>query len=262
MKFQLTKTLQKINTLYKRPKTKERFHKYLYLLQGDNKNEMLLPIAGFNPMGKELAANKLEQLIALKAEEIAEEELLKINKTLPIKEDRIIQVGLNLADDVEGAWSNYYTTDYSSKFEIGALLKRNFCTPYFWTSETLTEEMIRQRVRAYAYRTIFWLTNGQPKILEELLAQEIYVEKNVNNYTAIVEEQNFAEIEKIYQAHAESSEYNLIFNFFYGDKASELLAYPLYGVKQKDGFQYAKYLAAKRSELKNKPIPNTTYHKR
>ena len=246
MKFEIIKLLHKINDLYKLPKGKERFAKYLYLLQGDTKNDLLLPIGGFNPMGNELASYKLGQLIKLKAEDVAQKELLRINASLKNDSNRIIQVGLNLVDDVEGSWSNYYTTDYTSKFEIEPLLKRNFCTPYFWTNETITEEMIIERVREYVYRTIFWITNRKPETLCEFMEQEIYVQINSKENSHKLEERHFFELQQIYKKHINSTDYNLKFNFFYGDKVSKLLAYSFYGIIEKDGFQYAKFIADKR----------------
>ncbi|WP_235299376.1 hypothetical protein [Portibacter marinus] len=124
MKFILLKVLDQVLELYKLPGNRERFEKYLYLLQGANKNDMLLPIAGFNPMGKELALNKLKQLIALEAEELVSQCLREINLKLKDTSDRTIQVAINLVDDVEGAWSPYAVTDY---IHTHFLYKRIIC---------------------------------------------------------------------------------------------------------------------------------------
>lgn len=241
MKFKLLKILPKIRKLYNLPRTKKRFDAYLQLLQGTSKKEMIVPIAGYNPMGKDLAVEKLEQLIALQAEELLEKELQKFNKTLESKNHRIIQVAINLADDVEGAWSNQYTTDYKSKFEIAALLKRNFCTPYFWTSENLTEAIITKRVRAYLYRTLFWIEKGAPETLAQAVEQETYVQKHVNDADSSITENDFSAIEQFYRQYMKSTDYAIKFNFFYGDKASKQLEYPSYGIKEMEGFKYAAF---------------------
>jgi len=245
MKFKLIKVLPKIRDLYKLPRTKKRFDTYLQLLQGESKSDMILPIAGYNPMGKELATEKIEQLIHLKAEALVEKELQTINKIIPTKDKRIIQVAINLIDDVEGAWSNQYATDYKSKFELATLVKRNFCTPCFWTSETLTESIISKRVREYLYRTLFCIEKGPPKTLAACLEQEIYVQTNSNEDGVSMGENDFSEIEKLYELFSESTDYAIKFNFFYGDKVSKQLAYPLYGVKEMEGFKYAKFRSKK-----------------
>lgn len=250
MKFELIQVLDKIRKLYQLPRTKKRFEKYLHLLQGDTKEDLLLPIAAFNPMGKELAKEQLEQLIQLNAEDLAAAELDKINLAIKRKSNRTIQVALNLVDDVDGSWSNAYTTDFKSKFEFQSLLKRNFCTPIFWTSESLTETLISQRTRAYSLRTFFWANHQTPETLQDLVEQEVFVQSNMANTMQQWNETDFADVENFYQANKHSTSYHLLFNFFYGDQASKRLEYMPYGMKENGGFEYAKFMASKKGRGK------------
>jgi len=239
MKFKLIPILQRMQDLYQLPLSQERFEQYLLMLQGEQKADMILPITGYNPMGKEHVLSKIKALQNLDAEQIIQEELNNINAIITLKEARIIQVVLNLADDVGGAWTNRYTTDFSSKFDIGALVKRNFCAPYFWTSETYTKELIIQRTRAYLYRTLYVVDKGQPKTLKEHVEQEVYVQTH-SNHQQQIQKNNDPKIENFYLQNLDSEEYNLIFNFFYGDEASELLGYKTYGMKKNAGWNYIK----------------------
>ena len=199
---------------YKLPRTRERFVTYLSLLQGNTKGDMILPISGYNPMAKEHVLLKIQELKNLYAEQIITEQLNKINKQIKGQTDQKIEVVINISDDIGGAWSNFYTTNYSSKFELNALVTRSFCTPYFWTSEDYSEALIVQRTQEYAYRTLFWLKNGKPKSLEDFCNQEIFVQKNsTQNYTKIPIS-DFTNIEKFYLKHLKTDDYNLIFNFF------------------------------------------------
>lgn len=242
MQFTLHPILQKMKTLYQLPRTRERFEAYLLMLQGKQKTDMILPIAGYNPMGTDHILSKINELQDLNAEQIIQEELEEINTNINSKKDQTIQVVLNLADDIGGAWTDRYTTDFSSKFEIQAFVKRNFCAPYFWTSETYTKQLIIQRTKEYAYRTLYTIEKGKPKILEDHIQQEIYVQIHSNN-TRQISENNFSEIKKHYTQYADSEEYNLIFNFFYGDEASESLAYKTYGIGKNAGWDYVKFIA-------------------
>ena len=253
MNFHLTPILKQMEQLYHLPRNRKRFETYLLMLQGETKDEMVLPIAGYNPMGKELALEKVQALITLGAEDIAQQEINRINNARLTKEERIIQVVINLTDDVEGSWSSRYTTDYTSKFDLNALVKRDFCTPYFWTSETYTEKKIAQRIRAYLYRTLYAIDNGKPKTLKQHLDQESFVyrklEKERNEQLdreKVQIDQEFEVIDSFFQEHADSEDYSLIFNFFYGDKASQSLGYASYGRKEFDGFTYAQFLATAR----------------
>jgi hypothetical protein len=230
------------------PRTKERFDRYLFMLQGVDKNDIILPIALFNPMGKELAKEKLDKLIALNAEDILEDVISQFNKDdkLTENENSVIKVAINLIDDVEGSWSDYYTTDYKNKFEIESLLKRNFCTPAFWTSESVTEKSITRRIEECIFRTKFWIAHGKPEKLTAMLEQEIAVQMNFDNIDSNLNEAEVENIEKFIAVHKDSEAYSINLNFFYGDEGSSTLNYPTFGLIKNGGFEYAKYIANQR----------------
>lgn len=246
MKFELLKVLDKILDLYKLPRNKERFDKYLYLLQGANKDEMILPIAAFNPMGKELALNKVEALLAIDAEALVGKYLKQINSELKGSDERVFKVAVNLIDDVEGSWSNYAVTDYKNKFEFDGLIKRNFCTPIFWTSESVSEEKITQRTKEYLHRTMYWIDKGRPERLFDCFEQEVYVNMACENQFIKSELLDIKLIEHYYHQHSNSTDYNLNLNFFYGDEETKELNFPSYGIPKNGGFDFAKYIADKR----------------
>lgn len=246
MKFELLKVLDKIKGLYQLPRSKERFDKYLYLLQGENKDEMILPIAGFNPMGKELALQKIEALIALDSEELVNDCLQQINLELEGSQKPVIRVAINLIDDVEGSWSNYAVTDFKNKFEFDGLIKRNFCTPIFWTSESFSKKNIVQRTKEHVHRTIYWMEKGKPETLEECFEQEVYVNSACDAPFSKLETTHIEWLENYYEQNLNSVEYNLNVNFFYGDKGTEKLNFLTYGIPKNGGFEYAKHIAHKR----------------
>lgn len=241
MKFQLIPVLERMAKLYQLPRDRTRFDTYLSMLQGDG-DDMILPIAGYNPMGKGEVLDKINELIELGAEELIQDELTRINEKEYGSKGRTIGVAINLADNLGGAWSNLYTTDYTSKFRIAPLIKRNFCTPFFWISEPITKALIVRRTQEYIFRTIFCIIQKEPQSLKDCFDQEIFVQLNTNQ-TAHNRNQNFSEIERFYLNHQSSDDYNLIFNFFYGDDASESLGYKSYGRKNLEGFDYACYFA-------------------
>lgn len=242
MKFILIPILSTIEELYQQPISRERFKTYLQKLQGDTKADMQLPIAGFNPMAKEHVLDKLKTLQSLNAEQIMQQALEEINDNFTEAAVTEIKVLLNLADDLKGAWTNFYTTDFDNKFKMNGLVRRGFCTPYFWSSESYSEALIRSRTLSAAYRTIYWLQNGKPETLEDHVNQEVFVCRNMGEdaeYPAIKEEA----LTLFYQEHHQSEEYNLIFNFFYGDAAAISLTYPTYGIEKSNGFEYARHVA-------------------
>lgn len=234
--------LEKMASLYRQPRNAERFQLYLSMLQGQTKGDLVLPIGGYNPMGKEHVLEKIQHLMELKAESLAEEALSKMHKELDHIQYPDIELVINVADDLGGAWTNHFTTDFSSKFDINALIKRNFCTPYFWTSESYSESLIVQRTIAYVYRTLFWIQHGQPTTLADHFNQEVYVQSKVNASQSS-SNNAFDHIHHFYETHQHTEDYTVIFNFFYGDEASNILQYQPYGMKKNEGFAFANYSA-------------------
>ncbi len=226
MTFHPLPTIQSMLNLYEKPRTDERFQAYLKLLQGDSKGDLVMPIGGYNPMAKEGLVLKLKELQTLKAEQIMAEVLTDIN--LQISDNQhptTFKVALNLSDDLQGGWTNRFTSDYDSKFKINALVNRQFCTPIFWSSEEFTEEVIKQRVAEYVFRTVYWLENPKPKTLKDCVEQEQFVAQK----TGLTSQKwHFETSEDFYQKHQDSDNYHLIFNFFYGNDASKSLEFPCF----------------------------------
>ncbi len=245
MKFVLKPILSEIKELYHQPISGDRFKDYLAKLQGESKNDFALPIAGFNPMAKEHVIKKIVELENLEAEQLIANTIELFNNQLTYSSKDIFTVVLNLADDLLGAWTNFYTTDFDSKFKLNAFVTRNFCTPYFYTSENFSKELIITRTNEYLHRTMYWLEHGKPKTLEDHVVQESHVATNSNPKGKVLDESPLDEMLLFYESHKSSEEYDLIFNFFYGDGASESLAYKQYGIKNAKGFEFASFLASR-----------------
>ncbi len=240
MKFQLMPVLSLMEEIYRMPFSQERFQTYIRLLNGGDKNRLAVPVGGYNPMAKESVLNKLLEMKNLNAEQIVEEVLFEINNKLE-ESEKVMRVGLNLVDDFGGSWSNKYQTSFESIFQFNGVFNYDFCAPYFWMSEEITADLIRERTMAYTWRTVFWLKNGRPETLEEHLNQEIFVLKKLPK----IETTTSLELEKLNQLFIKnkySTDRDLIFNFFYGDKASESFGYVAYGVGACTGFDLARFL--------------------
>jgi hypothetical protein len=190
-------------------------------LQGDTKGDLAMPISGFNPMAKPHLLEKLTELKAIQAETIIKKTLFDLNPPLKsVPKAPVFKVALNVLDDWKGGWTNRFTSDYDSKFKINALVKRQFCTPLFWSSEPYSVLLVQQRTLESAFRTIYWLKHGKPCTLKDHVEQEQFAAQKSNV--------NFAKNSAFYAKYCESDSYHVIFNFLYGDKASESLGLPTY----------------------------------
>lgn len=241
MKFEIYPIINTMLDLYEKPRTVERFKEYLKTLQGSSKGDLVVPISGFNPMAKEHVSQKLKELQNLNAEAILLDVLTEINKDIKnFNGNATFKVALNLADDKKGGWTNKHTTDYDSKFKINALIERGFCTPYFWTSELFSIETITQRIREYVYRTLFWIQNGKIKTLKDHLNQERFVAQKTNCTHSNFSKSDITFLKEYYENHKNKDDYNIIFNFMYGDDICNTLSYPTFGITKLTGFDLVK----------------------
>ena len=227
---------------YLKPISEERFAEYLSKLQGDTKGDMILPISGYNPMAKNHVLQKIHELEELQAESIILEVIEEVNRGA-VSDAETYKVVLNLADDFKGAWTNKHTTDYESKFKINALVSRKFCAPYFWTTEQYTRDLVFRRTKEYLSRTRYRQGKGRLVSLEDHFLQEVFVGEQGGDDFNKVNQQDFLKIATFYKEHKKSEDYDLIFNFFYGDDASASLAFRQFGIRNITGFEYAKLFA-------------------
>jgi hypothetical protein len=240
MTFELLPVIEIMLGLYRMPLNTDRFRKYIFILTGGNKDTLDMPIGGFNPMAKEHILPKLAQLKELNTEEIIAATLSSLNNNMKSNTgNRRFKVALNLSDDLKGGWTNRFTADYDSKFNLNGLLNKNFCIPLFWASETYKTSLVKERTLEYCYRTCYRLANPQPKTLEEHILQEQFVFTSSEAAEESLPEIN--DIRALYQIHKYSTDFVVIFNFLYGDAASASLGNGLMGIKEEfAGLKFAR----------------------
>jgi hypothetical protein len=241
MRFVLLPLIDTMLEYYSLPQGFERFKEYISLLTGGSGDDMKLPIGGFNPMGKEHVTEKLIELKNLGAEKHISEILDKMNSDFANDNQAIeFKVSISLADDLEGGWTNRYTTDYQHKFNTSAFIKRKFITIQFWTSDQLSKDLIEFRTMESVYRLIYQLQFPKQETLEEHIRQEAFVNDKMGSVSGI-EPGDLNHYKAFYLEHKDSTDYPLIFNFLYGDKAAENLGYKPGGIKDNfAGFRTAK----------------------
>jgi hypothetical protein len=243
MNFELVPVIDVMLGLYSKPRSIERFKEYIATLQGNSKDDMELPISGFNPMAKEHVIAKLNELRSLHAENLMRECVSKIEW----KGDRNLKVVLSLMDDLKGGWTNRFTSDYKSKFELSGLISRNFVTPVFWSSENYSTALVFERTLEYCYRSIYWLQHPKPRTLRDHLLQEKFVCDHVLRSLQAID---LSGLQKFYDEHKNSEDPVLISCFLYGDAANESLGNKAYGIRQEfAGFTFARYVSNERIDI-------------
>ena len=221
-------TLDLIKELYESPMSPNRFDRYLRLLQGSEAKDLMLPIAGFNPMAKPTVLEKVNELIALRAEDLVEDVIRALIQKSIIDSELTLGLAINVGDDIGGSWTTRYQTDYESKYRIKPMLKRNFCILFFWSSESYNRHLIEKRIKAYILRYIYQLEHGSPQTLQDHINIESFVYSALGLNAPLLDNsaKSYLEQRKNTTSHPE------IFNFLYGDDASIHMGYSHHGCDQ------------------------------
>jgi len=241
MHFALIPVLDLMIDLYQIKDPQRRFKAYLNILQDPISNEMLVPIDGYNPMAKPNIIDRLLLLKKLNAEKLIADILAEINPSL-VSTNKY-KVALNIADNIGGAWTNRLTTDFDNKFRSRAKRDLGFCTPTIWIEEGFSSSLIIERTKESIQRTNYQIAQGDPQTLQEHVAQEIHVNYQNDSPQKTLNKSSYKLLDDFYQTHKLTTDYSIIFNFFYGDKASLTMGYKAYGIITGDGFQYCKRLS-------------------
>ncbi|MES2629380.1 MAG: hypothetical protein V4616_10480, partial [Bacteroidota bacterium] len=125
-------------------------------------------------------------------------------------------------------------------FKIRPLVERGFCTPIFWTSEEYTAKSIVTRIWEYAWRTVYQKDQPLGFSLREHVAQEAFVYEKTGAASRLSATDHQL-LKEFYEAHANSEDYLLIFNFLYGSAASVSLGFPVFAeLPEMGGLEFAK----------------------
>ena len=140
--FPLVPMLRRQRELYDVPRSRERFDSYLRMMTGGT-DDVVLPVGLFNPMGKAHVRDKLDELIDLRAEEVAAAAAGEAERSLaPLGAS--CRVALVLVDDAGGGGTHRYLTETGHRFgnRRKGEARRGWAVIPFWTSETPSRESV------------------------------------------------------------------------------------------------------------------------
>ena len=209
MLLEFLPTLEVHRELYSMPRGMERFRAYLARMTSGS-SDLALPIAAMNPMGKEHMISAVEAWIACGAEEAAVEAVREAAQRFSHRPDRL-RVALVLADDVAGAWTNRWTTDFAHRFESAALYKRDFAVGLLWASEPPSAERVRTVVLQSIGRAVYEREHGPARTLREKLEQERFASVPLGPPPPA--------------EHLDATDAPTLFACLYGDEAAKSLGY-------------------------------------
>ena len=228
--------------LYRIPRGWERFRAYLQTItQGTD--AIVVPLLHMNPMGKEHVAEKLDQILALGAEEIATAALAEAERRLARVEGRL-EVGLVVVDDAQGGWTNRYLTEAGMRFPTPSrresyALRKGWAIVPIWTSEDWDREGLRAAVLAETYRALHLKRHGPPRTLREMMRQEGLTVAFVGTRAPSLAPDELEYVRDIITPHLDSDRFPTAFACLYADEAALSVGYPPLGLPPRAGFAVA-----------------------
>lgn len=237
MKLQVMPLLRVQRELYDIPLGRARFERYLDVMIGGS-GDIVLPLGVMNPMGKAHVAAALDALIALGAEEVAAAAVADAGGRLSGLDGRL-EVGLVVADDVEGGWTDRYLTETSHRFDNMGDVKRGWSVVLCWTSEAWSADRVREEVLASIYRSLYIRRHGLPKTLRRMMTQEGLAAAFAGMRQPTLDAEELAYTREVIRPHVDSTHFPSVFACLYGDEAARSVGYPALGLSARAGYAVA-----------------------
>jgi hypothetical protein len=230
--------LQIQRDLYDLPRNMERFNAYLATMKDPDTGDLKYPLVAMNPMGKEHVSALLDEWIALGADDISARAVADAATRLqPVRGE--FQVGLVIADDARGGWTNRHFYDFAQRFHTKALHRRGWVTGLLWTSDAPTADAAREAALSGVYRAAYIEQHGYATTLRQMLAQEDYATSNAGCTAPVVDADDLAYTREAIAGYLDATDQPTIMACLYGDEIADGLGYPRLGFSRHAGFALA-----------------------
>jgi hypothetical protein len=215
----------------------ERFRTYLRtIFPRDDAADQLLPLLAMNPMGREHVTALLDELLAMDADRIAAAAATEAAARLADMPGEF-KVGLVVADDLKGGWTNRYANEFTYRFGPDAAraraapakrprwLKDFWITAVLWSSEPATERAVREAVLTAVYRVGYTHRHGPAHTLRDMLTQEGQVMAQVGCTTPALDEDDIAYTREVLAPYLDATDMRTCVECLFGDAAGRTLGF-------------------------------------
>jgi hypothetical protein len=249
MKLEYVPLLQIQRDLYRLPRGYDRFREYLRTMTDAELNDLKLPpLVAMNPMGKEHLPALLDALLALDADAVVARAVAEAEPQLAHVPGEF-KIGLAIADDLKGGWTNRYSTEFSLLFETKPIHKRKWLSAILWSNEAPSVETTRVTTLTTIFRAAYIQQYGFALTLREMLAQEGYAMAMAGCTQPVLDEADLAYTREIMAPHKDAKDRPTVMACLFGDVAAHNLGYPPQGLSPRAGLALALHEA---KQLKSK----------
>ena len=238
MKLTFVPLLQVQRDLYELPRDMTRFRAYIRTMADPATHDLKYPLVAMNPMGREHVPALLDEWMALGADEIAGRAVAEAELRLPAVPGEF-RVGLVIADDLKGHWTNRYDYEFGHRFASRPFHRRGWLTGMLSTSESPSASAAGEAAGASVYRAAYIEQHGYARTLREMLAQESYAMSGAGCTTPILDADDMAYTRAAMEPHLEATDKPTLVTCLFGDEAGATLGYPRLGFSERAGLARA-----------------------
>ncbi len=224
--------------LYAIPRGTTRFEEYLATMIDGPTGELKLPLSAMNPMGKDHVPALLDGWMALDTDGSAARAVAHAALHLGDMPGDF-QVGLVIADDAKGTWTNRHFTDFGHRFESEPYHRRGWLTGLLWTTELPSLDVAREAVLMAVYRGAYIEQHGYAATLRGMMAQEGYAMTNAVCASPALSFDDLDYTRDAIAEYLEATDQATIMACLYGDRVASTLGYPPRGFSDHAGFAVA-----------------------
>jgi hypothetical protein len=229
------------------PRNLERFRRYLRTLSPDGVHVELPPLAIMNPMGKDHVTALLDLLLTWDADAVAAVAVAEASAAVA-DQPGDFKVGLVIADDLLGGWTNRYDYEYTLRMGPGwtgpkgsrpRWLKDFWLTAVLWSSETATPQTVREAVLTTIYRAAHVQRQGQALTLREMLAQEGHVMAAAGCSKPVLDDEDIEYTREVLIPFMDAADKRTAIECLFGDAAGRTLGFTPRGLSPWAGLALA-----------------------
>jgi hypothetical protein len=191
-------------------------------------------------MGKEHVPALLDEYIRLDADGVAARAVSLVTQDTSASQ-RAFKVGLVIADDLKGGWTNRYASEFTYRFETRAFHKRGWLVGILWTSEAPSAATARNEALSAVYRAIYLEDHGPARTLRERLAQEGFAMAMAGCSGPTLADDDLAYTREVVTPFLNAVDQPTLMACIFGDKAARVLGYRPQGLTERAGLALALY---------------------
>lgn len=231
------------------PRNQERFQQYLKTMTPDGATMELPPLSLMNPMGQDHVTALLDALLALDADAVAAAAVAEAAAQVTDAPGQF-KVGLVVADDLKGGWTNRYDYEFMLRFGPGLQasadgqskpkwLKDSWLAGILWSSEPASVQTLREVMLTTIYRTAYVQRHGSARTLRAMLAQEGQVMRAAGCTQPVLDTDDLAYTREILVPFLDAEDKRTCMECLFGDEAGRTLGFTPRGLSHWAGLALA-----------------------